>query len=120
MQKDILRQMFLLLSDSLKSENSEEQMMNTYQKQLALYQMLKTDKEKVCARCLLSLYRCFINCDNTSDKETAGREIIELSSFFCEGKREEIRLRADDLSLKEPSLISDSVLFLYKSAMQIG
>lgn len=120
MQRDILREMFLLLSDSLKSENSEEQMVHTYQKQLALYDLLKTDKEKVCARCLLSLYRCFISCDNMSDKKKAEREIIKLSSFFCEGRKEEIRLRADDLSQNEPSLISDSVLFLYKSAMQIG
>jgi len=120
MQKNTLRDMFLLLSSSLKSENCEEQMVNTYQKQLALYSLLKTDEEKVCARCLLSLYRCFINCENTNDKKLAEKEIIDLSSLFCEGKSEEIRLRADNLSRKEPSLISDSVLFLYKSAMQIG
>lgn len=120
MPRDILKEMFSLLADSLKSSNSEEEMVNTYQKQLALYSILKSDEEKVCARCLLSLYRCFINCENSMDRETAEEEIIRLSAFFCEGNKEQIKKRADTLTKKEPSLISDSVLFLYKSAMQIG
>ncbi len=120
--KQILREMFFVLAESLKSENVKEQMLNTYQKQLELYQKLKNsrDEERVCARCLLSLYRCFLSCDDEESRISASYDILKLNSFIEEGRDEEIKLRAESLKLKPSNMISDSVLFLYHSAMPLN
>lgn len=131
----LLTQMYKNLSDSLSKDADLESRQKNHQKQLDFYDKLfsleaqNEDREKmlVCARCIISISRSIAQDIHSAPSiEKTKKELMCLEDIFVQNKgrlgrqiRSTVQERINKLSQNSPDEMSDSILFLYLSLMQL-
>lgn len=132
-QTEVLRSMFLRLSDSLDKRNGRISLYQNYEYQCALYEKLfdapaaeEMERERglVCGRCMIALSRSLIAKEISGDSIAAAKRELEIiRPLFLHGSKNSekqkikniVKERIDALSPRCSDEIVDAVLFLYLS-----
>ncbi len=134
-QTQLLRNMFLKLSESL--SNEEPPLQQNYQQQLSLYEQLfnapsssaaERERTLISARCIIALSRSLVGNVPSDSLSAAKRELEILKPIFLKQKtrlnkneiRELVEKRIDILSPGCSDEIVDAVLFLYLSLVPMS